>query len=1167
MRLNKLILKGFKSFANKTEILFTPGVTTIVGPNGSGKSNISDAVRWVLGEQSNKSLRANKASDVIFQGTEEKKALGYAQVSIVFSNDDNALPVEYQEVEVTRRMYRSGESEFFINNKKARMKDVRELFLDTGVGKDGYSIIGQGRIDEILSNKPEDRRAIFEEASGVSKYRYKKEESLRKLDKTEANLLRIKDILYEIEQNEARLKGESEKAREYKGLMEEYKKVDVSISYNAYEKIEKNLLKFTADKDRLIDDLKLSEIRNKEVEESAAPLQAELKKYEALIDEIKEQRNKDLRDFDINRQKLEINKEKLKSIEDKVLDNKLKEKEHENKLLESEEKIKTLSLVKKSSEETLLNIAKDLEALKNENASYDRTSYDDAMNMGLALDKELEALRLSIENKNNNKTTQNEKLTDIEKKISDKENDLNKQNDEFDKASEELKELNKLFNEKENLYKKAKDEITAKVDDLAKSKDAYFALENDTRVLEKSYEMHKNLEENLDGYYRSVKEIAKAAKKNYFKSDSRLVVDIFNCDEKYSLAIESALQSNLQAIVIDRDDYAKEYIDFLKKNNYGRATFYPLNRYTSRSNENYNINDKDAIGFASELITYDKKYDNLFKSLLQRTVVTTTFDAALRISKAHKQYRYVSLDGQIINSSGSIVGGSQVKSSFISRKHMLTKLIDEINEKKKSLEAAKAALINKEEVIKSEKTSYDKLNEEIIAINEKINAAKKEINSLEINIAFAQRDISEAKTQREELTKSLEALEEEIAQGAKDLEELKSKKLEHEKTIEAEKELIKGFEEEKDRRNEKLLQISVEKSTLEAKLERTVEDIAISQEYIAKSQEIKDGLASDFKELSQNKEALENENASIMDFLKKNEELEQEYIDKINQKTDEKEKVLSKIFDLQNEIKTCQEGIIAIKDEINKNEVLLARNEVMKDNIKEKLLNDYFINVENIDKDSLVKASSKDLKELQEKIDALGDVSLSSIKEYEDTLTRLEFLRKQYDDMQESKEDLLNIIDDIDETIKIKFKDNFNIIQGYFSEIFQNLFGGGEAKIYISDESDILNSGIEIEARPPGKSMQSLSLLSGGEKTLTAIALLFAVLKSKPSPFCILDEIDAALDDANISKYTAYLDRIKDETQFILITHRKVTMEISDAIYGITMKEKGISSILSMKLT
>ena len=1167
MRLNKLILKGFKSFANKTEIVFTPGVTTIVGPNGSGKSNISDAVRWVLGEQSNKSLRANKASDVIFQGTEEKKALGYAQVSIIFSNDDNALPVEYQEVEVTRRMYRSGESEFFINNKKARMKDVRELFLDTGVGKDGYSIIGQGRIDEILSNKPEDRRAIFEEASGVSKYRYKKEESLRKLDKTEANLLRIKDILYEIEQNEARLKGESEKAREYKALMEEYKKVDVSISYNAYEKIEKNLLKFNADKDRLIDDLKLSEIKNKEVEESAAPLQAELKKYEALIDEIKEQRNKDLRDFDINRQKLEINKEKLRSIEDKVLDNKLKEKEHENKLLESEEKIKTLSILKKSSEETLLNIAKDLEALKNENASYDRTSYDDAMNMGLALDKELEALRLSIENKNNNKATQNEKLTDIEKKISDKENELNKQNDEFDKANNNLNDLNKTFGEKEELYKKAKDEITAKVDDLAKSKDAYFALENDIRVLEKSYEMHKNLEENLDGYYRSVKEIAKAAKKNYFKSESRLVVNIFNCDEKYSLAIESALQSNLQAIVIDRDDDAKEYIDFLKKNNYGRATFYPLNRYNSRSNENYNINDKDAIGFASELITYDKKYDNLFKSLLQRTVVTTTFDAALRISKVYKQYRYVSLDGQIINSSGSIVGGSQVKSSFISRKHMLTKLMDEIKEKEKALADAKKLLINNEEEIKLEKISYDKLNEEIIAINEKINTAKKEINSLEINIAFAQRDISEAKTQREELMKSLEALEEEIAQGTKGLEELKSKKLEHEKTIEAEKELIKGFEEEKDRRNEKLLQISVEKSTLEIKLEKTLEDIAFSEEYIARSQEIKDSLASEFKELSQNKEALENENAGIMDFLKKNEELEQEYIDKINQKTDEKEKVLSKIFALQNEIKTCQEGIIAIKDEINKNEVLLARNEVMKDNIKEKLSNDYFINIENIDKESLVKASTKDLKELQEKIDALGDVSLSSIKEYEDTLTRLEFLRKQYDDMQESKEDLLNIIDDIDETIKIKFKDNFNIIQGYFSEIFQNLFGGGEAKIYISDESDILNSGIEIEARPPGKSMQSLSLLSGGEKTLTAIALLFAVLKSKPSPFCILDEIDAALDDANISKYTAYLDRIKDETQFILITHRKVTMEISDAIYGITMKEKGISSILSMKLT
>ena len=1167
MRLNKLILKGFKSFANKTEIVFTPGVTTVVGPNGSGKSNISDAVRWVLGEQSNKSLRANKSSDVIFQGTEEKKALGYAQVSIIFSNDDNSLPVEYQEVEVTRRMYRSGESEFLINNKKARMKDVRELFLDTGVGKDGYSIIGQGRIDEILSNKPEDRRAIFEEASGVSKYRYKKEESLRKLDKTEANLLRIKDILYEIEQNEARLKSESEKAREYKGLMEEYKKVDVSISYSAYEKIEKNLIKFTADKDRLVDELKLSEIKNKEVEESSAPLQSELKRYEALIDEIKEQRNKDLRDFDINRQKLEINKEKLNSIEDKILDNKLKEKEHANKLLESEEKIKTLSQVKKSSEENLLNIAKDLEALKSEKASYDKTSYDEAMNKGLELDRELEATKLGIANYESNKTTEREKAKELEKKILEKENDLKKQNDEFKKASEGLDDLNNSFVEKDKLYEKAKNDIASRSDDLAKSKDAYFALENDLKVLQKSYEMHKNLEENLDGYYRSVREISKAAKKNFFKSDSSLLVDIFNCEEKYSLAIESALQSNLQAIVIDKDDDAKEYIDFLKKNNYGRATFYPLNRYKSYASENFGINDKDAIDFASELITFDKKYENLFKSLLQRTVVTKTFDAALRISKTYKQYRYVSLDGQIINPSGSIVGGSQVKSSFISRKHMLSKLMEEINDKKAALDEAKTSVIKKEEEIKNEKSIYDKLNEEILSINEKIDMHKKEINSLEININFAQRDISQAKKELEDIKVSLNAFDEKIVQANKDLEVLKEKKAEHEKKIELEKELIKGFEEEKDRRNEKLLQISVEKSTLEAKLERIVEDIALSEEYIAKSQDIKAALASDFKELSQNKEALESENASIMDFLKKNEELEQVYIDKINEKTDEKEKVLSKIFELQNEIKACQENIISIKDEINKNEVLLARNEVMKDNIKEKLSNDYFINIETIDKESLVKASTKDLRELQEKIDVLGEVSLSSIKEYEDTLTRLEFLRKQFDDMQESKEDLLNIIDDIDETIKIKFKDNFNIIQGYFSEIFQNLFGGGEAKIYISDENDILNSGIEIEARPPGKSMQSLSLLSGGEKTLTAIALLFAVLKSKPSPFCILDEIDAALDDANISKYTAYLDRIKEETQFILITHRKVTMEISDAIYGITMKEKGISSILSMKLT
>ena len=1167
MRLNKLILKGFKSFANKTEIVFTPGVTTVVGPNGSGKSNISDAVRWVLGEQSNKSLRANKASDVIFQGTEEKKALGYAQVSIIFSNDDNALPVEYQEVEVTRRMYRSGESEFLINNKKARLKDVKELFLDTGVGKDGYSIIGQGRIDEILSNKPEDRRAIFEEASGVSKYRYKKEESLRKLDKTETNLLRIKDILYEIEQNEARLKDESQKAREYKTLMEEYKKVDVSISYYAYEKIEKNLIKFMGDKERLLDELKISEEKNKEVEASALPLQSELKKYELLIDEIKEKRNKDLRDFDTNRQKLELNKEKLKSIEDKLFDNKLREKEHEKKLKESEEKIDSLGKKKSLSEEKLLGINKELEDLKKEKSSFDKANYDEAIEKNIELDKILEALKLNIENAKNNKNDLLSSLKELETKFELKENEIKTKKDELNKSKVELDSLNNLFLDKEKTYTNIKEHIAQKTEELNKEKDAFINLENDIKVLYKSYEMHKNLEENLDGYYRSIREIAKAVKKNYFKTKSTLLVDIFTCEEQYALAIESALQSNLQAIVIDKDDDAKEYIDFLKKNNYGRATFYPLNRYNFKSKENFDIDDKDAIAFASELITYDKKYDALFKTLLQKTVVTKTFDAALKISKKYKQYRYVSLDGQIINPSGSIVGGSQVKSSFISRKQMLTKLMDEINDKKKMLEDEKILLAKKDADISHDKQNFDKLNQEIISYNEKISTSKKEINSAEINISFMQKDLDDTKKNIESLNLTITTSDENINKYLSEFDMRKKEKDEHDKTLLYQKDAMKGFEEEKEKRNEKLLQMSVEKSSIEAKIDRLKDDIDEAYLYINSSDEIKEKLLKGYEALSKDKESLSSENASIMDFLKNNEELEQEYIDKINQKTSEKEKVLSKIFDLQSAIKSCQENIIAIKDEINKNDVLLARNEVMKDNIKEKLSSDYFINIENIDTASLVKASSKDLKELQEKIDTLGDVSLSSIKEYEDTLTRLEFLRKQYDDMQESKEDLLNIIDDIDETIKIKFKDNFNIIQGHFSEIFKNLFGGGEAKIYITDQNDILNSGIEIEARPPGKSMQSLSLLSGGEKTLTAIALLFAVLKSKPSPFCILDEIDAALDDANISKYTAYLDRIKDETQFILITHRKVTMEISDAIYGITMKEKGISSILSMKLT
>ena len=1181
MYLKRLEMQGFKSFPDKTVLEFMPGITTVIGPNGSGKSNISDSIRWVLGEQSIKSLRGSKSEDIIFAGTQNRKSLGFAEVSIVIDNSDGKLPIEFSEVVVTRRIFRNGESGYFINKTPCRLKDVLELFMDTGIGKDGYSIIGQGKIDEILSNKSEERRNIFEEAAGIVKYRVRKNESEKRLEQTKLNLLRINDILSEIETNIDLLKTQSEKAKKYLSLREELKSIEIGLFLYNIDNYKLNLDEIVKNIDiinsnrtdeearmsvlqNLKENLKieLEEIMSKieqtqnlafESEKKIEQINSEINVQTERISNNKQNYERYLKEIeDLQKRNEEITEEKENRIQKK--DNLMSNREkfvHE--LEEKENKLKELS-------DKLTEEEKNIEDKKKqvEEDTEDKYKNKEAINIIEINNQNLQKRQKTVENEIQ------DTISKLDEKRMLKSDILTTFNEKEAKREEYKEKLAKI--------KTKKEEATSKIKEY---EDRLNTLSSTLRIKDSKQKFLSEMEKEKEGYSRAVKAILLECEKNsqLNKGVKGVLANLISVPEKYQTAIETVLGATLQNIVTDTEEDAKKLIEYLRQNSLGRASFLPISSVKGKKVDRLIKNNLEGvIGIASDLIKTDKKYEGIILNLLGRTVIVNNMDTAIILARQNSySFRIVTLKGDIINSSGAISGGSnsQKTTSIIGRTNQIKELEKEIDDLNKQIEQ-----------ISKEKEKYEQSIESLLKEVETL-----EQTSQEIEIEYA--------TEKQKL----ELLEETIQSLETKLDELRSETKEIDETIRI------NFEKKKEL-EQTILALDQEITELTEKIKVFAEQNKEKQKYIddlnfditnlrisvssfdESSNSLEEILERIEKELQTNITSIENKTKQNENIVKENQELKvsiEEAQEKIKQtKLDvstssdvvenlKKEKISKNehIRKTEEDIEEKYAIIEEIKNQANKLEVKKSKLDVELEQIINKMWEDYEVTPNNVGeykKPNNVQETTKQVKTLRDQIKDLGSINIDSIEEYKQTKERYDFMCEQRLDLENSSSKLKKVIQDMTKIMKEQFETQFKVINKNFGEVFKELFGGGKAELKLTDEEDILNSGIEIEVHPPGKKLQNMSLLSGGERAFTAIALLFAILKINPAPFCVLDEIEAALDDVNVYRFADYLKKFATETQFLVITHRKGTMEAADTVYGITMEERGISKLLSMNL-
>ncbi len=1171
MRLKSIEINGFKSFADKIKLDFETNITAIIGPNGSGKSNVADAVRWVLGEQSAKTLRGSKMEDVIFSGTDNKIKKNYSTVSITFDNSDNVIPIDFKEVTISRKLYRTGESDYFINKSNVRLKEVRELFLDTGVGREGYSIIGQGRIEEIINGKSEDRRAIFEEASGISKIKYQKNESQKKLFKAKDNLTRLRDIIIQNENRYGFLKGQSTKAKKGIALLEDIEKAEFSISYKDYNNLNSNFNKYSENLE--INKEELFDI-NKEFENvklKISPLKEELNNITNVIE-------KDSAELDrINKKKNDITNKKNVLIER----NKFIRLNNEQFLKLKQEYIDNLEKInleiseqeKKFSEKNsiLKNYIDDKNKVKNElSKSKELLSSKVQIQDKLFLEKE------ELENKISDLETEkraNEIITDsIKKKIEENTEEVTKLNIEKENIEKKLSENNSLLEsnnqkvqnidltifEKRQLISELEKELISLNNQVSN-------INNEINYKNKEIIMLKNYIRNYEGYGKSVQDLFKLCDR---ETELKSMIcgtlgELISVEEKYKKAIDTVLSSNLQGIVVHNDLEAKKIIEKIKANKIGRLNFFPISKILLKK-ERSNIIDSDILSFANDVITCDNDYRNIVDYFLANTVICENMDIAIKLSNKFKnKFRIVTLDGDVINSWGSISGGYKSgKNSFsiIGRKQQLAKTLSDIENLETNLKNNINRISEVKTDLQSNKENLDNLKSEKEDVKLKIDSLQKLIYLNEFDVRKITEKIDEINNYKEN------------HQGF---------------TSDKEKELILYKE------KSILIDDEINKYNLEInKLKNLVLEMEKNEIIIINNL---DSIERDINILDNSKNILlENKNSNESKLKLKESELieselqlknnlsEIELIEQLNVefnlKTDEltnsistnthlRKKLILDNEEISKRYSELSEKSLTLEKEIEKNELRISNLKEQFSNLINRLCDEYSLTLEDCErKMELYKNehfTKEELKRLKEDLRELGSFSYDSIEEFEKVKNELEFQKNQEIDLQNSIEDINKIILKLENTMKKTFINEFKTINENFSNIFKILFNGGEAKLEL-DSEDILNCGIDIIAKPVGKKMQTLSLMSGGEKSLTAVALLFAIFETRPSPFCILDEVDAALDDSNILRYVEYLKNYLTETQFIMITHRKPTMEMADMIYGVTMEQKGVSKIVSM---
>ncbi|WP_127836391.1 chromosome segregation protein SMC [Clostridium prolinivorans] len=1183
MFLKSIEIRGFKSFADKTELIFPKGITAIVGPNGSGKSNISDAVRWVLGEQSVKSLRGGKMEDVIFAGTQFRKPVGLAQVSLCLDNSDGQLPIDYSEITISRRLYRSGESEYYINNTLCRLKDIQELFMDTGIGKEGYSIIGQGKIDAILSGKPEERRSLLEEAAGIVKFKTRKEEAEKKLENTNQNLIRITDIISTYEERLEPLKIDNEKALTFLKLSEELKVKESNLLVhfiddvqNKIVEVKNNINEIQKSINNFIEDKNKFEFKEQNLNEK-------LEKCDQKIQQSKQEYYNQKSNYQIKESENQLLNEKLKNLYSLIEKNSLEISNIKNKINSLKESENNLEDNLKQYKNQQFYLKSEIEITEKEITQKDKllNKYNDSVNELKKAESNL--LNQISETKNELMFLQNDQLQ-LEDKLKELKNSCEsfinslKINSNTQSVIEEnIDDIDKNIKKYEEELKKNKHEILNINNCILKDEMELKKFNADLNKFEASYQILANLDNQYEGYNKAVKMIMqhiKNGKISDLKSKCFVLGEIIKVKKELETAIEISLGGSVSDIITNDENVAKKLINYLKSNNLGRATFLPLNIIKGKkiydTDNLKNING--YIGIASSLISYDDKFTNIIEYILGRTIISSNLEAALEIAKKiNYKYKIVTLSGDVINPGGALTGGSlnYKSSNILSRKREIKELEIKINDINKHISELNLKIDNNKKIIK-------KLDEVCLNI-------KDEIYNQNIEKTKKKAQIDSIITENNRLRKNLDDFKNEIIviknKHNNNYEKILNKETILKEIIDKQKFLSKEISElEMNIKNlsndifkfkDKHTNLKIKKAQVdEIILSKLSEKERLTKEIDELSEKIKN-LSFDKLESEKNikiyKQNIEDNNNSmklIKDSLNKLEIL-------FKENEIEKIKIKESIEINTTELERINLILNKKEENIHKYELALAKLETEKNTLYYKLNEEmsmtyaealsYKEPIENIEE------YKKHISKIKKEISSLGTVNVGAIEEYKQIKEKYNFMNSQKEDLIKAKQELIQMIDEMTEKMRNVFSENLQILRKLFNETFQELFKGGSSDLILS-EGDELTANIEINVEPPGKKLQNINLMSGGEKVLSAIALLFAILKMKPTPFCILDEIEAALDDANVKRYSEFLKKFSDNIQFIVITHRKGTMEVSNVLYGVTMEEKGVSKIVSVDL-
>lgn len=1178
MILKSITMQGFKSCPDKTVLQFNSGITGVVGPNGSGKSNISDAVRWVLGEQSTKSLRGSKMEDVVFSGTSIRKASGYAEVTLCLENKDRTLANDNDEVNITRRYYRSGESEYKINGQSVRLRDVNELFMDTGLGRDGYSLVSQGKIADLISSKSGERREMFEEAAGISHFRYRRSDALKRLSQAEENLVRLRDILTELENRVGPLKNQSEKAQKFLVLAEERKNLEIGIWLNNIDRTQEKL----REQDRKIDIAKvnyeqaqkqLEDIENRlnNITEETHTINAQIEEVRSSSSHFEEQAAQLLGQAKVYENSILHNNEAIERLEKDKLSENANENDIDSQIRTAEEEKKKAEQGLKTAEEKLSAELQKIEELRSAN--------DEFANAGAALSAEISALTVELadnrvisETANSQIEDLNNRIASIDELLGDRKDTLHNLQSARDKAKEDLDKCTEELTEYKNASLGYKIKVDSRKEKDEKIKAELADLVAEIQRKQERLRILSDMEKNMEGYQGAVRAVMNEQKRGALKGIHGALSQLITVKDKYSVAIETALGAALQNIVVETQNDAKRAIEYLKSSHGGRATFLPIEAVKARNFDEKGLDGQYGfVSVASDLVSVDGKYQNIIENLLGRTAVCEDMDSAVAMArKYNNRFKIVTLDGQVMNPGGSMTGGSKAHGvGMLSRGSEIEKLRKTVKglEERQAMTDLRAKEIAED--LAAATADLNGIEGDIITLNE-------EKIRLEGGYKLALEQFENSAGGVKELLSEQEILRDRIEKIKTESEEAAEKVIELSGVI-AEKEQILGTltgdreNADKDREN---LASAIENIRLQ--ILGFKKDIESNEDSIRRLGVYKNSHISRTDELNKEIEALKNKNI----WLQKDIDSLNASAEELKNKGTDAKTAVTELISKREMLEKDSTNLRALeKEKSAERESIsgeLARLEERKasmlgefEEFNSKLYDEYGLTrreaqalgivIENIQE------SRSKLSEIKSEIKSLGSVNVGAIDEYKEVSERYEFMSEQIGDVEKSKAQLLKLIDELTTNMSVRFREQFQRINTSFGETFSELFGGGKAELQLEDEMNVLECDIEIKVQPPGKNIQNINLLSGGEKGLSAIALLFAILKVTPSPFVIFDEVEAALDDVNVARYAQYVRRMTKNTQFILITHRRGTMEEADVLYGVTMQEEGVSKILELK--